>query len=102
MQRSAFSLTELLIVISVITILAALLLPAISQSKKRALQIQCVSNEHQLGAGLQNFLSNNHGYPMYVAPSNSDSPGMWITQIEHDGLGISNPETNYYWKGVWL
>jgi len=53
MARSvrAFTFIELLIVIAVFGVLAALLLPAISRSKGKAQQIQCVSNLHQLGLG---------------------------------------------------
>ncbi|HXR07047.1 MAG TPA: type II secretion system protein [Candidatus Acidoferrum sp.] len=45
--RGAFTLTELLVVIAVIGILAALLLPVLSGTKLRALQTQCLGNLRQ-------------------------------------------------------
>jgi prepilin-type processing-associated H-X9-DG protein/prepilin-type N-terminal cleavage/methylation domain-containing protein len=99
---SALSLVELLVVIAIIGILAALLLKAVSQAKRKALRIQCASNLHQLGVGLQVFLSNNHGYPSLKQDVNDDDPGAWQVQLEHVGLGITDDDKDFYKKGVWL
>ena len=62
-NRAGFSLVELLVVIGIITILAALLLPALSNARAKAQGLQCVNNLHQQGLALHNFLADNYCYP---------------------------------------
>lgn len=100
-NRDGFSLTELLVVIASIGVLAALLLPAISKSKSKAQQIRCVGNLHQLGLGIQNFVAENHAYPSVIAGTNADNPGHWMAQLERGGFDNSKPRTNFFSAGVW-
>ncbi|MFO1477893.1 MAG: prepilin-type N-terminal cleavage/methylation domain-containing protein [Verrucomicrobiota bacterium] len=97
----AFTLIELLFVIAIIAILSALLLPAVSQSKRKAQQAQCIGNLHQLGLALQNFVADNHAYPSGVGGKGSISAGPWEAQLERGGFDISKPMRQYVRQGVW-
>ncbi len=56
-----FSLVELLVVISIIVILAALLLPALGRSKASTQRVKCASNLHQLGLAAHLYWDENAG-----------------------------------------
>src|ERR1017187_4703260 len=59
-KKNGFTLTELLVVIAVIAILAAMLLPALSKSKSRSQTIACLSNLRQLSTCWQLYTGDNN------------------------------------------
>jgi prepilin-type N-terminal cleavage/methylation domain-containing protein/prepilin-type processing-associated H-X9-DG protein len=66
----AFSLIELLCVLAIISVLAALLLPALSQAHARAKRVQCVNHLRQTGIAFQNFAQDHNGqFPMSIPVS---------------------------------
>ncbi len=57
----AFTLVELLVVIGIVAVLASMALPALSRSKAKAKQIQCVNNLRQLGVAARMYHGDHGG-----------------------------------------
>jgi prepilin-type N-terminal cleavage/methylation domain-containing protein/prepilin-type processing-associated H-X9-DG protein len=60
--RTAFTLVELLVVVAIMAILAAILLPAVQASRERARTAQCASNMRQVGLAISTFCDVNQGH----------------------------------------
>lgn len=55
-RRSGFTLVELLVVVAIIAILAAVLFPVFARAKEKSKQSVCLSNMRQLGSGLKIYM----------------------------------------------
>jgi len=63
--RRGFTLIELLVVISIMALLIAILLPALSSAKQAAIQTRCSAQLKQIGLSLDMFANdNNERYPL--------------------------------------
>jgi prepilin-type N-terminal cleavage/methylation domain-containing protein/prepilin-type processing-associated H-X9-DG protein len=81
--RAGFSLIELMTVIAVFSVLAALLLPAVQAARERARMMQCQNNLHNLGVACLNFeetfgcLPRNTIRPRGSTPIGGQPKGNW-------------------------
>lgn len=76
--RGGFTLIEVLVVIAIIAILAAMLLPALNKAKARGQQAGCLNNLKQLAFATQIYAADNQGRlaENLPTPQNGDS---WVT-----------------------
>ena len=82
-RKQKFTLIELLVVIAIIAILAALLMPALNQSKERAKAISCTSNLGQFAKVILLYASDHKD---------------WVPPYR-DGAGYSTSK-HYFWAGT--
>src|SRR2546429_204009 len=70
--RTAFTLVELLVVIGIISILMAMLLPAIQKVREAANRLRCGSNLRQLGIALHHYHLDNGRFPPALISQDED------------------------------
>jgi prepilin-type N-terminal cleavage/methylation domain-containing protein/prepilin-type processing-associated H-X9-DG protein len=85
-RNAGFTLVELVVVVLILGILAALLLPAISKSKVKAERTVCTGNLRQWGVAISMYAGENHN----SFPDNRDGSGLsWC------GSTVQSFWTNY-------
>ena len=96
---------ELLALTAIIGVLIALLLTAIRRSEGPAQRAQCAGNLRQLGLALQEFVTDNHAYPLFVnvdfrKGGFPEHYANWVDALEHEKIA-SQPGKTFFETGVW-
>lgn len=69
LHAGGFTLVELLVVMAIISLLAALLLPALSVAKAHALSTGCKNHLQQMGQAFKMYVDDHQSrYPYYIGP----------------------------------
>ena len=84
-RHTGFTLIELLVVIAIITILASLLLPALSKAKQRAVATRCLNNLKQIGLAAIMHVNDNED----ALPLSSHQGASWIATLQPSLAGTN-------------
>ena len=76
--KLAFTLIELLVVTAIVSILIAILLPAVQWVREAARRIDCANNAKQLSLAMLNYESAHYTFPPGIS---TPSRSMWSTYI---------------------
>jgi prepilin-type N-terminal cleavage/methylation domain-containing protein len=106
--EKAFTLIELLIVIAVIAILAALLLPTLARAKENSRRCVCKSNMHQISLAMLIYANDNKQFfpPRW---DGTDNHASWLSALCYTYLNaaaqfqpknLTCPDRN--WDGQWV
>lgn len=72
-----FTLTEMLVAVSLVAMLFSLLVPALGKARDKARQIVCMSNLRQVSLGILNYAQDNEGW----APPAWDGTTFWEARL---------------------
>src|SRR2546423_3537064 len=77
-RAAAFTIVELLTVIAIISLLAALLFPVFATARGKAREITCISNLRQIGIAIKIYTQDyDELYPWAVDPTDKYTPQIW-------------------------
>ncbi len=98
MRTRAFTLIELLVVIAIISVLFAIIVPALNLAKQKAGAMACLSNTKNLALGWFMYMGDNNGRIMSCEDNGTEPGGRFVGWIgvprNENGVLLGNTQTN--------
>ena len=91
----AFTILELMVVVAIITVLAALLVPALSSAKENANKAKCLSNLRQVGIAIEFYKDDNDQYYPIAPAKNSGGWAYFNKNVFMDIIASNYFKSNY-------
>jgi general secretion pathway protein G len=97
-----FTLVEVLVVVAIIAILAAILIPVGKSMMEKGNSAMCINNLRQIGGAIQQYSAENDGFfpyssgPSYTGSGTSFTFSLWQAPLAYYlGIGQLSPSTRY-------
>jgi len=87
-RRAAFSLIELIVVLSIISLLMGILVPALSRARREAYSVVCRSNIRQIYLANEGYAGGHDDFYVRAAPDIWDSTGFGVGGGRHRWHGV--------------
>lgn len=107
-RRGAFTLIELLIVVAIIAILAAIAVPNFLEAQVRAKVARCLADTRAIAVALETYRTENSRYP---SREDGDwgmrrlallsTPVPYITRVPRDPFAAYPDEDEFDWHWLW-
>ncbi|MBI1338382.1 MAG: prepilin-type N-terminal cleavage/methylation domain-containing protein [Phycisphaera sp.] len=91
-KPSAFTLVELLVVVTIATLLIAILLPALSRARYKARNVVCVMNLKQVAVGVTSYASDNAAHYPYCP---SEETGYMVAPTV---IALNSGASSFDWR----
>lgn len=78
----AFSLIELLVVILLVGVIAAIVLPALAKSRQKAMAAESLANSRAIGAAFKQYANDHDGALVPVNPVGKNAKANWAQELD--------------------
>jgi len=101
-HQAGFTLIEMLVVVGIIILLAALIFPLANRGMQRAHRATCASNLRQIGIAINGYLVDNRGYYPISATADFRAGSYGLVELLKDHLPFTSMIDHHGHQSEWV